>query len=123
VAWNGRKVGMNDAGADMTFHFGQLIAHLCGTRPVQAGTLVGSGSVSNAPVEGPGGRADWPKGYSCIAEKRAMEILQDGQAKTCYMKFGDTVKIEMKGRSGDSVFGAIAQKVVPLHPAEPASKA
>ena len=123
VAWNGRKVGMNDAGADMTFHFGQLIAHLCGTRPVQAGTLVGSGSVSNAPVEGQGGCAEWPKGYSCIAEKRAMEILQDGQAKTGYMKFGDTVKIEMKGRSGDSVCGAIAQKVVPLHPAEPAAPA
>ncbi len=121
VAWNGRKVGMNEAGTDMAFHFGQLIAHLCGTRAVQAGTLVGSGSVSNMPIEGKGGRLEWPRGYSCIAEKRAMEILQDGAAKTGYMKFGDTVKIEMKGRDGESVFGAIEQKVVPPHPApEPA---
>lgn len=117
VSWNGRKVGMNDAGTDMAFHFGQLIAHLCGTRPVQAGTLVGTGSVSNMPIEGKGGRLEWPKGYSCIAEKRAMEILQDGEARTGYLKFGDTVKIEMKGRDGESVFGAIEQTVVPLNPA------
>ncbi len=112
VTWNGRKVGMNDAGADMAFHFGQLIAHLCGTRPVQAGTLVGSGSVSNAPTEGKDGHPEWPRGYSCIAEKRAMETLQDGQPSTGYMKFGDQVRIEMKGRDGQSVFGAIEQKVV-----------
>ncbi len=112
VTWNGRKVGMNDAGTDMAFHFGQLIAHLCGTRPVQAGTLVGSGSVSNAPTEGPGGQPEWPRGYSCIAEKRAMETLQDGQPSTGYMKFGDQIRIEMKGRDGQSVFGAIEQKVV-----------
>jgi len=112
VKWNGRKVGMNDAGTDMAFHFGQLIAHLCGTRPVQAGTLVGSGSVSNAPTEGKDGHPEWPRGYSCIAEKRAMETLQDGQPSTGYMKFGDQVRIEMKGRDGQSVFGAIEQKVV-----------
>jgi fumarylacetoacetate (FAA) hydrolase len=116
VNWNGRKVGLCDAGADMAFHFGQLIAHLCVHRPLQAGTIVGSGSVLNAPVEGKGGRPEWPKGYSCIAERRAMEQLQDGQASTGYMKFGDTVRIEMKGRDGLSVFGAIEQTVTPLQP-------
>jgi fumarylacetoacetate (FAA) hydrolase len=60
------------------------------------------------------GTPTWPKGYHCIAEKRAIETLQDGQPATDYMKFGDTVRIEMKGRDGQSVFGAIAQKIAPL---------
>lgn len=111
--WNGRKVGMCEAGPDMTFHFGQLIAHLAKTRNVRAGSIIGSGTVSNPGVEKKG-HTEWPKGYSCIAEKRAMEMLQDGQAQTAYMRFGDTIRIEMKGRDGLSVFGAIEQEVVPL---------
>ncbi len=115
TSWNGRKVGLCDAGEDMSFHFGQLIAHLCKTRNVRAGSIVGSGTVSNKGVEGKGGRMEWPKGYGCIAEKRAMETLQDGKPSTEFMKFGDTVRIEMKGKDGHSVFGAIDQEIVPLH--------
>jgi fumarylacetoacetate (FAA) hydrolase len=108
--WNGRTVGLCDAGGDMTFHFGQLIAHLCKTRNVRAGSIIGSGTVSNRGVEVKG-KKEWPKGYSCIAEKRAIETIVDGAPQTDYMKFGDTIKIEVKGRDGASVFGAIEQKV------------
>ena len=114
-AWNGRTVGMCDAGEEMTFHFGQLIAHLCKTRNVRAGSIVGSGTVSNRATEVKG-KKEWTKGYSCIAEKRAIETIQDGQPSTDYMKFGDTIRIEMKGRDGQSVFGAIDQKIVALTP-------
>jgi len=109
--WNGRKVGMCDAGPEMTFHFGQLISHLCKTRNVRAGSIVGSGTVSNKGVE-TNGRTEWPKGYSCIAEKRAIETIQDGKPSTEFMRYGDTIRIEMKGRDGRSVFGAIDQTVV-----------
>ena len=101
-SWNGRRVGMCDAGPEMTFHFGQLIAHICKTRNVRAGSIVGSGTVSNK---------DWAKGYSCIAEKRCIEIIQDGKAKTEFMKFGDTIRIEMKNKAGQSLFGAIEQAI------------
>ena len=101
--WNGRKVGMCDAGSEMTFHFGQLIGHICKTRNVRAGSIVGSGTVSNK---------DWSRGYSCIAEKRAIETIENGKPKTEFMKFGDTIRIEVKGKDGQSVFGAIDQKVV-----------
>jgi fumarylacetoacetate (FAA) hydrolase len=100
--WNGRKVGMCEAGPEMTFHFGQLIAHICKTRNVRAGSIVGSGTVSNK---------DWSHGYSCIAEKRAIETIEDGKPKTEFMKFGDTIRIEAKGKDGMSVFGAIDQKI------------
>ena len=103
--WNGRKVGLCEAGPEMTFHFGQLIAHLCKTRHVRAGSIVGSGTVSNK---------DWSHGYSCIAEKRAIETIQDGKPLTEFMKYGDTIRIEMKGGDGLSLFGAIEQEVVPL---------
>ncbi len=103
--WNGRKVGMCEAGTDMTFHFGQLISHLCKTRNVSAGSIVGSGTVSNQ---------DWSHGYSCIAEKRAVETSDNGKASTRFMKFGDTLRIEVKGKNGQSVFGAIEQKITPL---------
>ena len=109
--WNGRKVGMCEAGPEMTFHFGQLIAHICKTRNVRAGSIVGSGTVSNKAIE-VDGRKEWPKGYSCIAEKRAIETILDGQPSTAFMKFGDTIRIEMKGRDGQSLFGAIDQKIV-----------
>ena len=101
--WNGRKVGMCEAGPEMTFSFGQLIAHICKTRNVRAGSIIGSGTVSNK---------DWSHGYSCIAEKRAIETIEDGKPKTEFMKFGDTIRIEAKGKDGQSVFGAIDQKVV-----------
>ena len=111
--WNGRKVGMCDAGPDMTFHFGQLIAHIGKTRRVRAGSVIGSGTISNPAVD-VHGKKDWPKGYSCIAEKRAIETLLDGQPSTEYMQYGDTIRIEMKGKDGQSVFGAIDQKIAPL---------
>ncbi len=112
-SWNGRNVGMCDAGKEMTFHFGQLIAHICKTRNVRAGSIVGSGTVSNRAME-VDGRKEWTKGYSCIAEKRAIETILDGKPSTEYMKFGDTIRIEMKGSDGQSLFGAIEQKVSPL---------
>jgi fumarylacetoacetate (FAA) hydrolase len=111
--WNGRKVGMCDAGPEMTFHFGELMAHICKTRNVRAGTIVGSGTVSNKAVE-KNGKKEWPKGYSCIAEKRAIETILDGAPSTDFMKFGDTIRIEMKRKDGQSVFGAIDQKIAPL---------
>jgi fumarylacetoacetate (FAA) hydrolase len=110
-SWNGRKVGMCDAGPEMTFHFGQLIAHIAKTRNVRAGSIVGSGTVSNKGVE-KNGHMDWPKGYSCIAEKRCIETIQSGQPYTEFMKFGDTIRIEMKGADGRSLFGAIDQEIV-----------
>jgi fumarylacetoacetate (FAA) hydrolase len=107
-SWNGRKVGLCEAGPEMRFHFGQLIAHLCKTRRLRAGCIIGAGAVSNI---------DASHGYSCIADKRALEIMQDGQPLTKFMKFGDTIRIEMKGRDGQSVFGAIEQEIVPLEKA------
>ena len=105
---NGRRVGMCEAGPEMTFHFGQLISRLCKTRKVSAGSIVGSGPVSNQ---------DRSHGYSCIAEKRAIETLEDGKAKTRFMKPGDSIRIEVKGKNGQSLFGAIDQKVLATAPA------
>ena len=101
--WNGKKVGLCNAGDDMTFHFGQLIAHLCKTRNVRPGSVIGSGAVSNK---------EGSRGYLCIAEKRALETIEGGAPKTEFMQFGDTIRIEMKGLDGMSVFGAIEQTVV-----------
>ena len=111
--WNGRKVGMCDAGTEMTFHFGQLIAHICKTRNARAGSIVGSGTISNRAIE-KNGKKEWVNGYSCIAEKRAIETILDGKPSTAYMKFGDTIRIEARGKDGQSVFGAIDQEVVSL---------
>ncbi|MBY0411628.1 MAG: fumarylacetoacetate hydrolase family protein [Burkholderiaceae bacterium] len=108
--WNGRKVGQCDAGPEMTFHFGQLIAHLAKTRNVRAGSIIGSGTVSNKGID-KDGRTEWPKGYSCIAEKRCIETIQNGQPSTEFMKFGDTIRIEVKGKDGSSIFGAIDQAI------------
>jgi fumarylacetoacetate (FAA) hydrolase len=104
-SWNGRRVGLCEAGSEMTFHFGQLIAHLCKTRRVRAGSIIGSGTVSNK---------DWTRGYSCIAEKRAIETIEHGEPQTEFMLYGDTIRIEMNGLDGHSVFGAIHQTVVSL---------
>ena len=100
--WNGRRVGLNNAGPEMTFHFGQLIAHVAKTRQLRAGSIVGSGTVSNK---------DWNCGYSCIAEKRAIETIKHGAPQTAFMQHGDTIRIEMKGSDGLSLFGAIEQTV------------
>jgi fumarylacetoacetate (FAA) hydrolase len=105
--WNGERVGRCNAGEEMTFHFGQLIAHLCRTRNARAGSIIGSGTVSNK---------DWSRGYSCIAEKRAIETIEGGSPKTPFMAFGDTIRIEMKDTGGASIFGAIEQKVAALLP-------
>jgi fumarylacetoacetate (FAA) hydrolase len=105
VNWSGRKVGLCAAGPEMTFHFGQLIAHLCKTRNVRAGAIVGSGAVNNG---------DGAHGYGCIAEKRAIETIQDGQPGTAYLQFGDRIRIEMSGLDGLSLFGAIDQKIASL---------
>ena len=101
-AWNGRRVGLVDAGADTSFHFGRLIAHVARTRNVRAGSVVGSGTVS---------AADASRGCACIEEKRAIETLATGAPKTGYLRVGDTVRIEMKGGDGMSVFGTIEQRV------------
>ncbi len=103
VAWNGVQVGAPDAGVDMVFSFPQLIAHLARTRNVRAGSIIGSGTVSNK---------DAAKGYTCIAEKRCLEMIAHGAASTPYMQFGDTVRIEMHNAQEASIFGAIAQRVV-----------
>jgi fumarylacetoacetate (FAA) hydrolase len=115
TSWNGRKVGLCDAGADMAFHFGQLIAYAAKTRLLRAGSLIGTGAVANLGVTKGGGakaHTDWPKGYHSIAHKRAMETLQDGKPSTGYLKYGDTVRSEMKDAAGHSLFGAIEHELV-----------
>lgn len=106
VEYNGGFFGNADAGA-MHFHFGQLIAHAARTRPLGAGTIIGSGTVSNE---------DTARGSSCLAEKRMLEKINDGVIKTPFMKIGDTVKIEMSDREGRNIFGTIQQKVAGYTP-------
>lgn len=111
--FNGEMFGKPDAGIDMTFDFGQLIAHAAKTRPLCAGTIIGSGTVSNKLDGGPGKPvAEGGVGYSCIAEIRMIETIQDGKPSTRFMQFGDSVSIEMFDTTGQSIFGKIAQKVV-----------
>lgn len=113
--WDGQKVnlpllsylndklfGQPNAGIDMTFSFPELIAHAAKTRPLSAGTIIGSGTVSNL---------DRSLGSSCIAEKRMLEILESGEAKTPFMHYGDTIRIEMLDKHGASLFGAIDQTI------------
>lgn len=112
VDYNDAPFGRADAGVDMTFDFGQLIAHAAKTRPLSAGTIIGSGTVSNKLHGGPGRPvADGGVGYSCIAEIRMIETIEDGAAKTPFMRFGDRVGIEMRGANGGSIFGKIDQAV------------
>ncbi|WP_158937093.1 fumarylacetoacetate hydrolase family protein [Burkholderia sp. S171] len=106
VHWNGKKVGQPDCGTDMVFNFGELIAHAAKTRNVRAGSIVGSGTVSNK---------DTKRGYCCIAEKRCLETIEHGAPTTEFMKFGDSVKIEIFDEAGRSIFGAIDQSVVALN--------
>ena len=102
VHWNGRKVGEADAGTDAVFTFAQLLAHAARTRNLRAGSIVGSGTVSNR---------DPARGWSCIAEARAREAIESGEPRTGYMKFGDRVRIEAFDDLGLSLFGAIDQLV------------
>ena len=112
VGLNGKPFGRADAGIDMTFDFGQLISHAARTRPLCAGTIIGSGTVSNKLDGGPGKPVSaGGAGYSCIAEIRMIETIEAGTASTPFMRFGDVVRIEMKDSAGHSIFGAIEQTV------------
>ncbi|MGR9107695.1 MAG: fumarylacetoacetate hydrolase family protein [Gammaproteobacteria bacterium] len=104
VFWNGDSFGHADAGRDMHFDFPRLISHAAKTRRLEAGTLVGSGTVSNRNLE---------NGFSCIAEKRLVEMIEKGEATTPFMRFGDRVRIEMIDKEDRSMFGAIDQMVEP----------
>ena len=99
---NGAWFGAPEAGVDMQFNFGQLVAHAAKTRPLGAGTLVGSGTIANE---------DTGKGASCFAELRTVETLRDGKPSTPFMSFGDVVRIEMLDANGASIFGAIEQRI------------
>ena len=100
---NGGFFGNPDAGVDMQFNFARLVAHAAKTRPLTAGTIVGSGTIANE---------DTGKGASCLAEIRMLEIIADGKPSTPFMKFGDTIRIEMLDSGGHSIFGAIEQTIV-----------
>jgi fumarylacetoacetate (FAA) hydrolase len=103
VHLNGQKVGEPDAGVDMVFNFPQLVSHVCKTRRMGAGSIIGSGTVSNV---------NRSKGYTCIAEKRSLEMIEFGKPVTPFMKFGDVVRLEVFAADGSSIFGAIEQRVV-----------
>lgn len=112
VDLNGKPFGRADAGVDMTFDFPTLIAHAARTRPLAAGTIVGSGTVSNKGEDGPGRPvSEGGAGYSCIAEQRMVESILHGAAKTPFLQPGDHVKIWMEDTNGASLFGAIEQTV------------
>jgi fumarylacetoacetate (FAA) hydrolase len=110
---NGKPFGRANAGVDMTFDFPTLIAHSARTRPLAAGTIIGSGTVSNKDKDGGPGKpiASGGLGYSCIAELRMIETITNGKPATPFLRFGDTVRIEMKDAKGRSIFGAIEQDV------------
>ena len=112
VDYNGQAFGRAEAGIDMTFNFPQLIAHAAKTRPLSAGAIIGSGTVSNK-LDGGAGKpvSENGVGYSCIAEIRMIETIEGGAPKTPFMKFGDTVRIEMMDSNNHSIFGAIEQTV------------
>lgn len=101
--YNGELFGEPEAGEDMQFSFAELVAHAAKSRPLGAGALIGSGTIANQ---------DTRLGASCLAEKRMLEIIANGEPSTPFMQFGDRVRIEMKTRSGESIFGAIDQEVV-----------
>jgi fumarylacetoacetate (FAA) hydrolase len=115
VYLNGSEFGRADASVDMTFDFGTLIAHAAKTRPLCAGAIIGSGTVSNRDVDGGPGRtvADGGLGYSCIAELRTIETIREGAPRTPFLKAHDEVRIEMRDERRRSIFGAIEQKVAP----------
>ena len=103
VYWNDVLFGQANAGTDMQFDFAQLIAHAAKTRRLEAGTIIGSGTVSNRDIQG----------FSCIVEKRVVEIVEIGEATTEFMRCGDTIRIDMCDSEGHSIFGTIEQEVMP----------
>jgi fumarylacetoacetate (FAA) hydrolase len=114
VDLNGAPFGRADAGEDMTFDFGALVSHLAKTRNLGAGTILGSGTVSNRDADGGPGKpvARGGKGYSCLAEVRTVETILDGKPATPFLKQGDRVRIWMEDEAGRSIFGAIEQEVM-----------
>ncbi|HUA81619.1 MAG TPA: fumarylacetoacetate hydrolase family protein [Dyella sp.] len=102
---NGKWFGEAECGVDMQFNFAQLVAHAAKTRPLTAGTIVGSGTIANE---------DTGKGASCLAEQRTVETLRDGKPSTPFLKFGDTLRIDVTDKHGASIFGAIEQVIAPL---------
>lgn len=112
TGWNGRRIGLADAGADMRWHFGELMAQLCAARPLAAGSIVCGGTVRARGVAD-GARPAWPKGAHALADRRAIELRQDGAASTGFLRLGDSVSVELKGVDGASLCGAIAQEIVP----------
>ncbi|MBO6527937.1 fumarylacetoacetate hydrolase family protein [Erythrobacter sp.] len=114
VDYNGEPFGRANAGVDATFSLADLVAHAAKTRNLSAGSIIGSGTVSNQDENGGAGKpvSEGGLGYSCIAEIRMIETIADGEPKTRFMAPGDTVRVEMKDAEGHSIFGAIEQKVV-----------
>jgi fumarylacetoacetate (FAA) hydrolase len=114
VELNGQPLGQADAGVDMTFDFGALIAHAAKTRNLVAGSIIGSGTVSNRGPDGGPGKpiSEGGVGYSCLAEVRTVETILRGKPQTPFLKLGDTVRIEMRDARRHSIFGAIEQEVV-----------
>ena len=114
VDLNGQPFGRVEAGEECTFDFGVLIAHLAKTRRIGAGSIIGSGTVSNRDPDGSPGRpvALGGRGYACIAEQRMVETIADGQPHTPFLKWGDRLRIEMRDGRGRSIFGATEQEVV-----------
>jgi fumarylacetoacetate (FAA) hydrolase len=105
-AWlNGKWFGEAECGVDMQFNFAQLVAHAAKTRPLTAGTIVGSGTIANE---------DTGKGASCLAEQRTVETLRDGKPSTPFLSFGDSLRIDVTDASGASIFGSIEQAIAPL---------
>lgn len=117
VDYNREPFGRANAGVDATFSLAQLVAHAAKTRPLCAGSIIGSGTVSNQDADGGPGKpvSEGGLGYSCIAEIRMIETINDGEAKTPFMSAGDTVKIQMLDEEGHSIFGAIRQNVVAVN--------
>ncbi len=113
VTYNGEAFGKANAGIDMTFNFAQLVAHAARSRPLAAGTIVGSGTISNK-LDGGAGKtiANGGVGYSCIAEIRTIETINEGKPSTPFMSFGDTVQISMQDKAGNNLFGTIDQQVI-----------
>jgi fumarylacetoacetate (FAA) hydrolase len=118
VDLNNEPLGRADAGIDMTFNFGKLIEHAAKTRPLSAGTIIGSGTISNKGKDGGPGKPipEGGLGYSCLAEERMVETILEGAPRTSFMQFGDNVKIWMDDENGNSIFGLIDQDVEQYNP-------
>jgi len=101
--YNGEWFGEPNCGVDMQFNFAELIAHAAKTRPLAAGCIIGSGTIANHDIS---------KGSTCLAEKRVLEVIDKGEATTPFMRFGDTIKIQVTNEKGEDIFGTIEQKVV-----------